>query len=160
MNGLCIKNGENHERMVRVKIASLPPESAHQGGYVLTFHEVTDERFLEKIKADFVALTVHTLRTPLSEVKWSMGALMDRDMGTLSRKQKSFLKRSYESNERMIRFVDDLLDAARVEQQQLRYDKAPHDLKKLVEEALAFQQKKAEREIPHPPPSRQAWPPK
>ncbi|MDP3770434.1 MAG: ATP-binding protein [Candidatus Sungbacteria bacterium] len=145
INGLRMIIGENHERMVCTKIGTLPRESSHQGGYLLTFHDVTHERFLEKVKADFVAIAAHQLRTPLSEVKWSMDVLMGNDLGTLSRKQKNFLKRSYESNERMIRLVDDLLETAKIEEQQTGYDKAPHDITKLIEDVLAVQKKKAEK---------------
>lgn len=102
-------------------------------------------RFLEKVKNDFVAIAAHQLLTPLSEVKWSMEILMKEDLGALSRKQKSFLKRSYQSNEHMIRLVDDLLETAKIEEQQLSYNKEPYDLKKLIEEGLAIEKKKAEK---------------
>ena len=142
-NGLRLITAGNEQRFVSARIGTLQEEPDHHGGYLLTFHDITHERFLEKVKADFVAIAAHQLRTPLSEVKWSMEVLMGKELGAVTRKQKSFLKRSYESNERMIRLVDDLLETARVEERQLRYDKTPHDLKKIVDQMVAIHEKKA-----------------
>ena len=95
--------------------------------------------------ADSVAMTAHELRTPLTEVKWAMSLLMGKELGILSRKQKNILKRSSDSNEYMIRLVDDLLKTAAIETGQLRYDKIPADMKTILDNLVEMQRSIAMR---------------
>lgn len=141
-NGLRLMTAENHERFVLARIGTLAKkESTYHGGYVLAIHDISRERFLEKVKTDFVLIAAHELRTPLTEVKWAMDMLMGKELGVLSRRQRDFLKRSFESNEHMIQLVDDLLKTATVESAQSHYHKVPCDIKKLVSNIVAIHKK-------------------
>lgn len=145
-NGLRLITSENHERLVLARIGAFAKEeSTHHGGYVIAIHDISHERFLEKVKADFVLIAAHELRTPLTEVKWAIDILMGKELGVLSRKQKNLLKRSFDSNEHMIQLVDDLLNTATIESAQSHYHKAPCDIKKLVSDIIAVRKKVAEK---------------
>lgn len=112
---LRLMTAQNHERLVFARMGALgTKESARHNGYMIALHDMSRERFLEKVKADFVCITAHELRTPLTEVKWAMDILMGKELGSLSRKQKNLVKRSFDSNEHMIQLVDDLLKTATV----------------------------------------------
>ena len=120
--------------------------SAERGTLSLALSEVSDhERFLEKVKADFVAITAHELRTPLTEVKWAMSLLLGKGLGALSAKQKNLLKRSVDSNEYMIRLVDDLLETAVIETGQFHYALESVDMKKVVGDLVLMRAKEIER---------------
>ncbi len=90
------------------------------------------EEALHKAKSEYISLLAHQLRTPLTGTKWNIKTLLDGDWGKLNEKQKRFLARSYETNEQMIRLVNDLLNITRIEEG--RYDFAPRktDLPALV----------------------------
>ncbi len=146
VTGLRLITAQNNERLVSARIGALGvKESMDHGGYMLAIHDMSHERFLEKVKADFVAITAHELRTPLTEMKWAMNILMGKELGFLSRRQKNIIKRSSESNEHMIRLVDDLLETAVIESAQFRYAKAPCDIKKIVSDMVDVRKKAAER---------------
>jgi signal transduction histidine kinase len=70
---------------------------------------------LGTIQSDFVTLTSHQLRTPLSGMKWLLELLQKGDAGNLNKKQKEFVDKIYSSNERMIALVNDLLEVSRLE---------------------------------------------
>jgi PAS domain S-box-containing protein len=70
---------------------------------------------LNKSKDDFVSVASHQLRTPASGVKQFLGLLMEGYAGELTDKQREFLQRAQESNERQIELIDDLLRVAQVD---------------------------------------------
>jgi signal transduction histidine kinase len=72
-----------------------------------------------KMKSEFVSITTHQLRTPLSSAKWSLNILLDEQGNKMDDKQKEYLDIIQQSNERMIKLVNDLLDVSRIEQNRL-----------------------------------------
>lgn len=90
----------------------------------------------EKLKTDFVTLSSHQLRTPLSAIKWFIEILLTQRAGKLNKKQVDYLKEVQRSNERAIALVNDLLQVSRVHEGKLHLDLAESDLAQLVEEAV------------------------
>ena len=78
------------------------------------------------LKSELISITAHQLRTSLSAFKWM-------DFGALSTEQEAFLNRSYESNERMIRLVSEMLTINKTEDTILKYDFITSDLENLIE---------------------------
>lgn len=72
-------------------------------------------RELDQKKSEFMSIVAHQLRTPLSGLKWTLGMLIKGELGELKNEQKVFLMKSYESNERMVNLVNDMLTADRIE---------------------------------------------
>ena len=126
-----------------VVTSSALSDISSEEGCLFTFHDMTHERFLEKVKSDFIAITAHQLRTPLAEIKWSMDMLLGAELGKTTREQKQFLRRSSESNERMIRIVDDLLNATTLEEAQYHYEKNLSDFKKIIHDMCLVQREQA-----------------
>jgi signal transduction histidine kinase len=83
---------------------------------VIILHDVSREKSIEKMKTEFVALAAHQLRTPLSAVKWTLKMLLDGDLGEISKEQREFIGKTYQSNERMISLINALLDVTRIEE--------------------------------------------
>lgn len=82
---------------------------------------VANIRELDKLKSDFISVAAHQLRTPLSGVKWVLKLLLDGDLGAINEDQKGMLKRGYETNEKMIQLVNDLLNVSRIENGKFGY---------------------------------------
>src|SRR6266508_692360 len=70
---------------------------------------------LGSLQSDFITLTSHQLRTPLSGMKWLLELLTKEGTGNLNKKQRDFIEKIYTSNERMIAMVNDLLEVSRLE---------------------------------------------
>ncbi len=85
-------------------------------GCFVVLHDITREKIVEKLKTEFVSISAHQLRTPLSAIKWTLRMLLDGDMGKISEDQREFLDRTYHSNERMIDLVNSLLNITRIEE--------------------------------------------
>ncbi|MDO8524171.1 MAG: ATP-binding protein [bacterium] len=85
-------------------------------GTLLILHDITREKSVERLKTEFVAIAAHQLRTPLSAIKWTLRMFLDGDIGDVSETQSEFLQKTYDSNERMINLVNDLLNVTRIEE--------------------------------------------
>jgi len=104
-----------------------------RSGTLIILHDVTREKLIEKMKNEFVSLTAHQLRTPLSAMKWSMKMLLDEDLGKLNKEQKDFLQDSYESNERMIYLINDLLNVTKIEEGKFIYNLTLTNIKEIAQ---------------------------
>jgi signal transduction histidine kinase len=88
------------------------------------------------LKSEFVSIVAHQLRTPLAGIKWTLDMLISGDLGSLSAEQKTFLLKIHEGNERMIRFVNDLLSINRIEMGRLEYNFTSLNLQHVAESVL------------------------
>ena len=69
-----------------------------------------------RMKTEFVSIASHQLRTPLSIIKWYVEFLSQKNKQVnLTPEQIGYLKTISDSNQRMIRLVNDLLDISRIE---------------------------------------------
>jgi len=91
---------------------------------------------IDKIKSEFISIASHQLRTPLSIIKWTLKMFLNGDLGKLSKDQKNFLDKTYQSNERMIGLVNDLLDVSRIEEGNLEYQMVKFDLTALLSDVI------------------------
>ena len=62
--------------------------------------------------------------------------LMDGDVGKITEEQKNFINRGYESNERMIHLVNDLLNVSRIEEGRFKYSFSEAHLELIVEDII------------------------
>ncbi len=93
-------------------------------------------RNLDEVKSGFISVVAHQLRTPLSGIKWTLNLLQNGDLGPLSPEQKKFLVKAYESNDRMIGLVNDLLGADRIDSGKARYTLVPMNIAEAIESVL------------------------
>lgn len=93
------------------------------------------------MQTDFVNLTSHQLRTPLSGTKWLLELLQKSDTGNLNKKQRDFIEKLYTSNERMISLVNDLLEVTRIEQGQTKIYLQPTDLAAVIRNLIQEREK-------------------
>lgn len=84
-------------------------------GAVIIFRNISEELEISKMKSEFVTLTSHQLRTPLTAVKWSAELLLREKNKELTSLQKELIDEIYKSNERLIWIVNDLLNVSHIE---------------------------------------------
>jgi len=125
-----MNNAEVHEITINrplekeLQVITAPiisPETGEMQGFIKVIRDITRERMIAKSKSEFISIAAHQLRTPLSAVKWAMKLVIDGDMGPLNIEQLQFLNRGYETNQKMIALVNDLLNVARIEDGRFGY---------------------------------------
>mgnify|MGYP001121926293 CR=1 FL=1 len=105
-------------------------------GFVINIRDVSRERRVERLKSEFVTVAAHQLRTPLSAIKWTLKMFLEGDLGQLTPNQLNFIEKLYQSNERMIELVNDLLNVARIEEGRQITELVPASLESLCQEVI------------------------
>lgn len=105
---------------------------------------IEELRAIDRMKSEFITIAGHQLRTPLSGMRWTMNLLLGGELGPLSADQKSFVQKAYETNNRMIGIVNDLLSADHITSNKLKYIFKPSDLGELIDRILPEMQAAAE----------------
>jgi signal transduction histidine kinase len=107
------------------------------GNLARSFNEMaTRLKELDQLKSDFISLLSHELRTPLSIMREAVSLLNDEVLGRVGDRQREFLVILSQEVERMILFVNELLDLSRIEAGRLSIEKIPVDIREIVESSL------------------------
>ena len=108
-------------------------------GTVYAFRDLTDERRLEKLKADFIATVSHELRTPIAAVRGAALTLGREDVVFSDDSRRRLLDVIFEQSERLAEMVNDILLASQVDDGKLRLATeqvdAAHVARRVVEAA-------------------------
>jgi two-component system phosphate regulon sensor histidine kinase PhoR len=109
---------------------------------VVTVHDLTEMRRLERLKKDFVLNVSHELRTPLTAIKGFVETLE----AEVEEKDKYYLGIIKRNTERLIDIVKDLLLLAELEEKGISIQTERLDLKLVVQNVLKiFEQKAKEK---------------
>jgi PAS domain S-box-containing protein len=102
---------------------------------------------LNSAKDEFISLASHQLRTPATGVKQFLGMLLEGYAGDLPSSQLVLLERAYNSNERQINIINDLLRVAQIDAGKVVLKQEQVDLVSLIQDVLGEQASKfAERQ--------------
>lgn len=91
-------------------------------------------RELAEMKEEFLALTTHDLRSPLTVISGVISFFTSGRLGKLSPEQQNMVAMMERNAQSLIELVNDLLDASKLESGALRLDIASIDLRGLVDE--------------------------
>jgi PAS domain S-box-containing protein len=91
---------------------------------------------INKTKDEFIGLASHQLRTPATAVKQYIGLLVGGYAGPLTSDQTNFLQVAYDSNERELSIIDDLLKTAQIDATKYKLDKQSSDVVAIIEDCV------------------------
>jgi signal transduction histidine kinase len=89
---------------------------------------------VDKLKDEFVSLASHELRTPMTVIKSYVWLLLEGKTGKLTEQQMKYLKISYDSTNRLIGMVNDMLNISRIESGRFTIDPKPMSIATLIQE--------------------------
>ena len=103
-------------------------------GGILLLEDVTDERLMDRAKTEFVSLSSHQLRTPLTAINWYIEMLQGEDLGKMNKEQSDCMAEISLGNHRMVNLVNSLIEASRLELGNVVFAKVPTDLSAMVKD--------------------------
>lgn len=131
------KEFDNHRKSGEPYISeTLVSPILNKTGQVIFFicieRDITRAKEVDRMKTDFIAVSSHQLRTPLTAMKWFLEMLLKNDLGKLNEKQKDAITNVDQSNEKMIDLVNSLLNISRMESGKLTLEPELSDIVKLT----------------------------
>jgi len=121
---------------ISVNIAPVYNSNKTLTGAVISFRDVAEEAEVDKMKNEMVSLAAHQLRAPMTSIRWNVEMLLRDEVGKIPESRKELLRDIYDSNTRMLRLINDLLNIARLEEGRVRVEPKPIDLKAAIEKVI------------------------
>ena len=127
-------------RSVTVLINATPifSEEGEIDSVVVTMQDMTPLQEIERLRAQFMGMVSHEMRTPLTSIKGSVDTLLDDAASLDPAEMREFHRVISEQTERMRSLINDLRDAARIETGTLSVAPEPSDVAVLVDEARSL----------------------
>jgi PAS domain S-box-containing protein/excisionase family DNA binding protein len=89
-----------------------------------------------KAKDEFIGMASHQLRTPATAVKQYIGILLAGLGGDLTEQQQRYLEVAYNSNERQLKLINDLLKTAQIDSDTYKLRRSTQDIVGLLRASL------------------------
>jgi two-component system, OmpR family, phosphate regulon sensor histidine kinase PhoR len=146
LQSLVAGNETGREVRVQDRVFSVAGSvvSAEPERVLFVFHDITELKRLEQLKADFIANVSHELRTPLTAIKGFTETLETE----VPPDQQRFLAIIARHTDRLISMVNDLLLVSRLETEGQGLELAELDLGEVIREvAQMFEKRAAEKNL-------------
>lgn len=130
---IAVENALSYERMKNFN-AKLKKEVETATAELRTANKKLVE--LDETKSEFISIASHQLRTPLTVIKGYISMMIEGSFGPLTDAENDSLKKVYESNERLIQLVENLLDISRIESGRLEFNFKEDKLESVVESVV------------------------
>ncbi len=88
---------------------------------------------LDTTKDEFISMASHQLRTPLTTIKGYLSMVLEGDVGPVTKDEKKMIQQAFDSAERMVFLIADLLNISRLQSGKFVIENKPTDLAKIVE---------------------------
>jgi two-component system, OmpR family, phosphate regulon sensor histidine kinase PhoR len=132
------------QRHLQVNAAPIRSSGGATAGWVLVFHDISQLKSYETLRADFIANLTHELRTPLSALcgyaETLLAGVEDRDT------QRRFLGIIERQSQRLSRLIDDLISLSNLERGLMALKIEPLKPNRVLEEAVELMREPAKRQ--------------
>lgn len=110
-----VSQQDDTKKTLRASSAVIENEYGQTVGMVSVLSDITKQKELEQVKANFVASISHELRTPLVAIDKSISLILNKSTGQLSESQEQFLTIAERNLKRLTLLINDLLDLSKLE---------------------------------------------
>ena len=91
---------------------------------------------LDKSKDEFISMASHQLRTPLTSIKGYLSMILEGDVGPVTKSEKEYVKRAFDSAQKMVYLIADLLNVSRLQTGKFVIENQPTNLAEVVSQEL------------------------
>ncbi len=122
----------------RVRLTKVPDPDSGARGSLFLFTDITQDKEYERLKDDFTNMISHELRTPLTSIRAAVDNFLRGVLGDVSSEQRKFLEIIARNVDRQQELIDNLLDLAKFEANQVKVVRGKVNLAGIV--ALCIEQ--------------------
>lgn len=124
---------EDPSLKLRTTLNRIADDRGKTVGFLKVFHDQTREENILQSKSEFIAIAAHQLRTPLTAIHWAFENLNQTETKP---EAKETINEGLKLAERSLKIVNDLLDAAKIEEGRFGYHFEEMDLGEFVKQIL------------------------
>lgn len=114
-------------------------------GRGLIIEDISREKEINRLKSEFVAITSHTMRTPMTSILGFASLLNERELP--AEIQKKYLNNICRESQRLMNILNDMLDLANIEAGRISLKLASMDLAKIASESIKEVQNQNKRDM-------------
>lgn len=132
--------GEHFWQIITAPVKSkLGPEKKEEvlGGVVI-FHDITQEKEMERMREDFTSMMVHELRSPLTGIKKATEFMKRGEVREDEKAYNDYVQMIHDNASEILKLVNDLLDVAKIEAGKFEIHQEPTDIRQTIEERVRF----------------------
>ena len=107
-------------------------------GSLLIFHDLTNERLIDKMKTDMINVVVHELRNPVGSIM-GFSELLLNSQNITEDERKEFTGIILSSSQNLINLINRFLDISRLESHRIESPKIPIDIVSIVQKIIDIQ---------------------
>jgi len=106
----------------------------------ITEEQIIQLKKLDKIKSNFLSVTSHELRTPMSVIKGYIQMMLKGNLGTISNEQKKALDIILRNSNQLDALIQDILDISRLESGTMKFIPERTNVKNMLEQTIETMQ--------------------
>lgn len=130
---IAIENAKSYEEIKQFNI-KLEEEVKKATAELITANDRLKE--LDKAKDEFISVVSHELRTPMTAIKSYVWLVLNGRAGPLNARMQNYLFKVYDSSERLISMINDVLDVSHIETGRLNVEIQPVSPIKVAEDVI------------------------
>jgi PAS domain S-box-containing protein len=127
------------------------PEMLKDGSVVSALsitRDITEIKEIDQVKSEFISITTHQLRSPLSAINWCTQSLLNEGKEAFNEEQKGYLENIHESTQKLIKITDTFLQATIIELEMFIINLEKVDIIPLLKEAVnSFKEKALQKKL-------------
>ncbi|NQW00420.1 MAG: PAS-domain containing protein [Rhodospirillales bacterium] len=106
------------------------------GGYLMIFHDFTEQRELDRMKSQFISTVSHELRTPLTSILGSLGLVKGGAGGEIPAPARDILDIGINNGERLLNLINDILDLEKISHDEFELELEDLALDEVIESSV------------------------
>jgi two-component system NtrC family sensor kinase len=127
---------------VSTSVPDRQKQSKEQNGHCEKTDEkqITQLKKLDKIKSNFLSVTSHELRTPMSVIKGYIQMILKGKLGLISDEQKHVLEIILRNSNQLDSLIQDILDVSRLESGTMKFIPEKTNINNMLEQTIEIMQ--------------------
>lgn len=122
------------ERLIGDLAAHYEKDETHDIETIVVFIDRTKEYIADEAQLDFVAVAAHELRGPITVIRGYLDVFLDELGGSFTVEQRNLLQKMTVSAEMLSLYVNNILNVARIDQQEMKLHIVKSDWRQTIKE--------------------------
>lgn len=127
---------EPKELILEITTTKVIDENGNNFGFLKIINDLTHQETIKKIQSDFISITAHQLRTPVTSLNWFLESLLKKEFGNLNENQEKIITDGLKSVGEIQNTVELLLNISQLEEGKFGFQFKETNLEVIIEEVL------------------------